>query len=171
MSAPINPRAGAKLSAAGQGISGGERRSAVPPDDQPGPTEIFALFLSEKQKPCYAPFGQDQCQEAGRRRWICVAFLAPASAWFTARLRLTEDSARKRLFCPGSRGNPLKRLISDKGIQGNPSLFLGWIWLDIRPAWLDLGKFRRDLELCAGYYTISTDKVGAFPTAFQDYGA
>jgi hypothetical protein len=35
----------------------------------------------------------------------------------------------------------LKRLISDKGIQGNPSVFLGKIWLDIGPALLDFEKF------------------------------
>src|SRR5271168_5252985 len=47
-------------------------------------------------------------------------------------------SRAEKLFCPGGHDNPLKRLISNKGIQGNPSFFplekfgLAWpglVWL------------------------------------------
>jgi hypothetical protein len=40
----------------------------------------------------------------------------------------------------------LKRLISDKEIQRNPSLFLGKIWLELGLAWPDLEKFGSGLE-------------------------
>jgi hypothetical protein len=35
----------------------------------------------------------------------------------------------------------LKRLISDKGIQGNQSIFLGKMWLELGLAWLGFDKF------------------------------
>jgi hypothetical protein len=44
----------------------------------------------------------------------------------------------------------LKRLVSDKRIQGNPSFFLGKIWPDDGLALLDLAEFGVDLESQAG---------------------
>src|ERR1700685_1978693 len=52
----------------------------------------------------------------------------------------------KGFFCPRGQRNPLKRLISDKEIQGNPSLFLCWILLGVGRALLDLAKFGIGLE-------------------------
>jgi hypothetical protein len=49
----------------------------------------------------------------------------------------------------GSR-NPLKRLISDKEIKGNPSLFLCRIWLELGQAWLDFAEFGVSFENRAG---------------------
>jgi hypothetical protein len=40
----------------------------------------------------------------------------------------------------------LKRLNSDKGIQGIPSPFLGKIWLELGLAWPDFEKFGVGLE-------------------------
>jgi hypothetical protein len=57
-----------------------------------------------------------------------------------------EGMGRAKIFLPGGRDNPLKRLISDKGIQGNPSLILGKIWLERGPALLDLAKFGFGLD-------------------------
>jgi hypothetical protein len=52
-----------------------------------------------------------------------------------------EGKERKKNFWPGGQDNPLKRLISDKGIQGNQSIFLGRIWLELGLAWLGFDKF------------------------------
>jgi hypothetical protein len=41
----------------------------------------------------------------------------------------------------GGHRNALKRLNSDKRIEGNPSLCLGKIWLNAAPAWLNLAQF------------------------------
>jgi hypothetical protein len=49
-------------------------------------------------------------------------------------------------FAPGGRRNLLKRLISDKGIQGNPSQKFCSILLASVRAWLDLAKFGFGLE-------------------------
>jgi hypothetical protein len=53
---------------------------------------------------------------------------------------------RRKIFCPGGHDNRLNRLISDKEIQGNPSLFLGNIGLKLGPAGPDLGKFGFGLD-------------------------
>jgi hypothetical protein len=45
----------------------------------------------------------------------------------TAAARPEAEKEKMRL---GGQRNPLKRLVSDKGIKGNQSLFLGKIWLD-----------------------------------------
>jgi hypothetical protein len=50
-----------------------------------------------------------------------------------------EGKERKKNFWPGGHDNPLKRLISDKGIQGNQSIFLGKMWLELGLAWLGFG--------------------------------
>ena len=47
----------------------------------------------------------------------------------------------KKNFRPERRRNPLKGLKADKGIQGDPSIFLGWILLDCASAWIGLAKF------------------------------
>jgi hypothetical protein len=52
-----------------------------------------------------------------------------------------RDQPKKNFFLARGQHNPLKRLISDKRIQGNPSLFLGKIWLEAGLALLDLAKF------------------------------
>lgn len=67
----MNPRAGAKLSAAGHG--GGDGAPFAPTPNR-GPGEIFAHSLSEKQKPCYAPYRQDHCREAGRDDGLRCSF-------------------------------------------------------------------------------------------------
>jgi hypothetical protein len=41
----------------------------------------------------------------------------------SAKASATQET-RRILFAPGGRRNPLKRLKTDKEIQGNPSLFL-----------------------------------------------
>jgi hypothetical protein len=45
----------------------------------------------------------------------------------------------KTFLAPGGQRNPLKRLNSDKEMQGNPSLFLGKIWLALALALALLG--------------------------------
>jgi hypothetical protein len=60
--------------------------------------------------------------------------------------RPMAGSGAKKDFFAGGHDNRLKRLISDKEIQGNPSLFLGKIWLKLGPAWPDLGKFGFGLD-------------------------
>src|ERR1700683_2254303 len=57
-----------------------------------------------------------------------------------------EERREKGFFCPRGQRNSLKRLISDKEIQGNPSLFLCWILLGVGRALLDLAKFGIGLE-------------------------
>ena len=47
----------------------------------------------------------------------------------------------------GGQRNPLKRLVSDKRIQGKPSRFLGKIWLGSASAWLGFEKFGFGLEV------------------------
>jgi len=56
-----------------------------------------------------------------------------------------EAKNGEKIFAPGGQRNPLKRLKMDKGIQGNPSLFLrflllglaafGWVLLNLESAW------------------------------------
>jgi hypothetical protein len=60
-----------------------------------------------------------------------LAFLRPCAA----------DRAKQNFFCPGGHDNPLKRLISDKEIQGKQSIFLGNIWLKLGLAWPGFDKF------------------------------
>jgi hypothetical protein len=57
-----------------------------------------------------------------------------------------EERSGKRLFCPRGQRNRLKRLVSDKEIQGNPSLFLGKIWPGLGLALLGFDKFGIGLE-------------------------
>jgi hypothetical protein len=52
-----------------------------------------------------------------------------------------EGKEREKIFGPGGRDNRLKRLISDKGIQGNQSIILGKIWMELGLAWLGFDKF------------------------------
>ena len=47
----------------------------------------------------------------------------------------------KKKFRLRRRRNPLKGLKADKGIQGDPSIFLGWILPDCASAWFGLAKF------------------------------
>jgi hypothetical protein len=46
----------------------------------------------------------------------------------------------------GGQRKSLKRLDSDKEIQGNPSVFLGFIWLGLGWILLDLGEFGFGLD-------------------------
>jgi hypothetical protein len=46
-----------------------------------------------------------------------------------------NGEGQQRIFPLGGQHNPLKRLISDKENKGNPSLFLGTIWLELGLAW------------------------------------
>jgi hypothetical protein len=55
---------------------------------------------------------------------------------------LTRGHRWKKKKIARSRRNPLRRLIPDKRIQGNPSFFLGKIWLNFGLAWLDFAEFR-----------------------------
>jgi hypothetical protein len=57
--------------------------------------------------------------------------------------RTNRPKKKKRL---GGRRNPLKRLISAKEIQGNPSLFFCKIWLEAGLAWLDFAEFGLGFE-------------------------
>src|SRR5271170_4149507 len=66
---------------------------------------------------------------------------ASADANHAADVAFARERTRQNFFCPGGRDNPLKGLISDKRIQGNPSSFLGKIWLDLVLALPDLAKF------------------------------
>jgi hypothetical protein len=76
---------------------------------------------------------------------VCGQIPAHTGLWDRVAFRLMR--LPKNFFAPGGHDNPLKWLVSDKGIQGNPSLFLGKIWLGIGLAWLDLAKFGFRLEL------------------------
>src|ERR1700734_3164498 len=62
------------------------------------------------------------------------------------RLLFRRAARGERFFAPGGRRNLLKRLISDKGIQGNPSQIFCSILLASVRAWLDLAKFGCGLE-------------------------
>jgi hypothetical protein len=57
-----------------------------------------------------------------------------------------RKAAGKDFFCPRGQRNPLKRLVSDKEIQGNPSLFLGKIGPGLGLALLGFDKFGIGLE-------------------------
>jgi len=54
--------------------------------------------------------------------------------------------ASKRKKAPRGQRKSLKRLDSDKEIQGNPSVFLGFIWLGLGWILLDLAKFGFGLD-------------------------
>jgi hypothetical protein len=58
----------------------------------------------------------------------------------------TTRGGEKKNAWGGGRRKSLKTLDPDKGIQGNQSLFLGWIWLGLGWIWLDLAKFGLGLE-------------------------
>ena len=49
--------------------------------------------------------------------------------------------ATRKMFCVDGRRNRLKRLNPAKAIQGNPSLFLGCVWLGLGWALPGLDKF------------------------------
>jgi hypothetical protein len=53
---------------------------------------------------------------------------------------VAKNPPRKKKW-PRGRRKLLKRLVSDKGIQGYQSLFLGRIWPRLWSAWLDFDKF------------------------------
>jgi hypothetical protein len=53
------------------------------------------------------------------------------------------------IFGPGGRRKSLKRLKTDKEIQGKPSRFLGSILLRLGSIWLDLAKFGTSLDYAA----------------------
>jgi hypothetical protein len=55
--------------------------------------------------------------------------------------RRKDAIGEKQKKRPGGQRKPLKRLDSDKGIQGNPSLFLGASLARLGWALLDLAKF------------------------------
>jgi hypothetical protein len=55
------------------------------------------------------------------------------------------EERRENFLCLGGHDNPLKRLKTDKGIQGNQSLFLGKIWLKLGLALLGFDKFGGNL--------------------------
>jgi hypothetical protein len=65
---------------------------------------------------------------------------------------LIRQNGPKKKKGGGGQRKLLKRLIPNKGIQGNQSFFLGKIWPDLEPAWLDFERFgvgfeRRNLRL------------------------
>jgi hypothetical protein len=64
-----------------------------------------------------------------------------------ARLIL-EAEPSKNFFMPGGHDNPLKTLISNKGIQGNPSFFLGKIWR-LGLAWPGFERFGFGLAIAS----------------------
>jgi hypothetical protein len=61
-------------------------------------------------------------------------------------LKANGEEGSEESFLARGHDNRLKRLISDKEIQRNPSLFLGKIWLELGLAWPDLEKFGFGLE-------------------------
>jgi hypothetical protein len=85
--------------------------------------EIFLAKIRKYDRLTGAADGARYCRKANGREW-----------------------SEERFFCPGGHDNRLKRLISDEEIKGNPSLFLGIIWLKLGPAWPDLGKFGFGLD-------------------------
>jgi hypothetical protein len=66
-----------------------------------------------------------------------------ASAGTRARQTATREERKKAL---GGQNKSLKRLVSDKEIKGNPSVFLGFIWLGLGWILLDLAKFGFGLD-------------------------
>jgi hypothetical protein len=59
---------------------------------------------------------------------------------------MAGKGCEERIFVRGGQRNALKRLISDKGIQGNSGAFLGRIWSGLGWILLDLAKFGFGLE-------------------------
>ena len=64
------------------------------------------------------------------------------AGWSTFRMR----SAGQRKKARGSQRKSLKTLNPDKGVKGNQSLFLGFIWFGLGWIWLDLAKFGIGLD-------------------------
>jgi hypothetical protein len=80
--------------------------------------------------------GASEERIAGARQRICHC----ASAF------LNREKAVKIIFGPGGPRNSLKRLNSDKDIQGKPSRFLGLFLCGLGPIWLDSAKFGFGLD-------------------------
>jgi hypothetical protein len=77
---------------------------------------------------------------------------AHAGSLYMIAVILIRQNGRKKKKVGGGQRKLLKRLIPNKGIQGNQSFFLGKIWPDLEPAWLDFEKLgvgfeRRKLRL------------------------
>jgi hypothetical protein len=66
-------------------------------------------------------------------------------ALFMFLLRLSLAERRQKEKNLGGQPNPLKTLVSAKGIQGNQSFSLGFSWAALGLAWLDLVRFGGDL--------------------------
>jgi hypothetical protein len=60
--------------------------------------------------------------------------------------RAGKADGEERMRSRRGQRNALKRLISDKGIQGNSGAFLGRIWSGLGQTWLDFEKFGSGLE-------------------------
>jgi hypothetical protein len=79
-----------------------------------------SILLLEKQKPCYDPLVMSDVRKIPTKMEV-----------FDFR------AAGQKNFCPGGRDNPLKRLVSDKEIKGNPSFFP---WKNLAQAWAGLAR-------------------------------
>jgi hypothetical protein len=66
--------------------------------------------------------------------------------YVVSKLLMTKAGA-KNFLCPGGHDKRLKRLIPDKEIKGNPSLFFGKIWSGLGQAWLGFDKFCFGLDI------------------------
>jgi hypothetical protein len=64
---------------------------------------------------------------------------------------IAREWSQDKIFCPGGHDNPLKRLISAKRIQGNPSFFLCFSLPERGRAWLDFEQFGVDLDEAIKY--------------------
>jgi len=64
----------------------------------------------------------------------------------------------KNFFCPRGHHNLLKRLISDKEIQGKQRIFLGKIWLKLGLPWPGFDKFGVGLDGSAAIIQGRADK-------------
>jgi hypothetical protein len=78
----------------------------------------------------------------------------PAARAMNVADRRNLDGGRERKMAWGSQRNSLKRLKTDKRIQGNPSFFLWFSLSGLGLALLDLDKFGVNLEKRYSTHTI-----------------
>jgi hypothetical protein len=83
--------------------------------------QFFEQLLPENRSPCYAGAMKPPIDNARARRRNPAVVGAPK---YITRMGSNQGIRKKEKIALGGRRNPLKRLVSDKEIQENQSLFL-----------------------------------------------